>query len=51
MASEQRLRCWLRDGFESVTVGGSSLVHRPGVNPGTGHACVALTNADTGAPE
>jgi hypothetical protein len=51
MVSEQRLTCWLRDSFESVTVGGSSLVHRPAVNPATGHACVVLTNADTGAPE
>ena len=44
------LACWLSDGFENVTVGGGGLEHRPGVNPATGHACIVLTNADTGAP-
>lgn len=44
------LAWWLSDGFETVTVGGSNLSHRPGVNPATGQACVVLTNSDTGAP-
>ena len=44
------LAWWLSDGFETVTVGGGNLSHRPGVNAATGHACVVLTHSDTGAP-
>ena len=41
---------WLSNGFETVTLGGGRLDHRPAANPTTGQACVVLTNSQTSAP-